>query len=472
MVMALLAILKSGGAYVPLDAEYPRQRLDYMVRDSRVRLVLTGEKLRDRLPLSGMEVVSLDGPDAARISRQSEANPAIINGEEDLAYVMYTSGSTGEPKGVMIPHRGINRLVCNSDYVQLGVDDRIAQVSNNSFDAATFEIWGSLLNGGRAVLMEGGELLVPARFEEWIESEGVTTLFLTTALFNEMVRQGAVFAGVKQVLFGGEMVDTDVVRKALEVGQQTRLLHVYGPTEGTTFSSWHEVNEVMPGARSVAIGKPIANTQTYILDEELQLTPVGVPGELCIGGIGLGRGYWNQAALTAEKFVPDPYSGKPGARLYRTGDPVRYVTEGAIEFLGRLDDQVKIRGYRIEPGEIETVLSRHEGVKDAVVVVREGATGAKQLIAYVVPNGIGVTKVHTSHEHLREYLRENLPEYMVPWAIIELRELPLTPNGKVDRRRLPNVEDSAGDRSQQMEYEGPRTEVEEILCGIWKKCCR
>jgi non-ribosomal peptide synthetase component F len=190
----------------------------------------------------------------------------------------------------MIPHRGINRLVCNSDYVQLGVDDRIAQVSNNSFDAATFEIWGSLLNGGRAVLMEGGELLVPARFEEWIESEGVTTLFLTTALFNEMVRQGTVFAGVKQVLFGGEMVDTDVVRKALEVGQQTRLLHVYGPTEGTTFSSWHEVNEVMPGARSVAIGKPIANTQTYILDEELQLTLVGVPGELCLGGIGLGRG--------------------------------------------------------------------------------------------------------------------------------------------------------------------------------------
>ncbi len=468
MVVALLGILKAGGAYVPLDAEYPQERLGYMVQDSGVGVVVTEEKLLERLPsyeLNFVQVICLER-EQEEIGQQSEENPEAVNGGEDLAYVMYTSGSTGQPKGVMVAHRGITRLVCNSDYVQVERGDRIAQASNNSFDAATFEIWGALLNGGRLVLMQGDELLVPARFEEWAVAEGITTLFLTTALFNEMVRQGVKFAGVKQVLFGGEMVDVNVVRKVIAEGQQQRLLHVYGPTEGTTFSSWHEVQNVGDKARTVPIGVPISNTQAYIVDEELRLAPVGAVGELCLGGEGLGRGYWKQAELTAEKFVPNPYSGRPGARLYRTGDRVRYGRGGAIEFLGRMDEQVKIRGYRIEPGEIERALLQHEGVKEAVVVAREIAGGEKQLVGYVVWEDEG----EGEREDLREYLRKKLPEYMVPWAVVELKELPLSVNGKVDRRRLPEPEERR--EWQEREYEGPRTAVEEIVCGIWAEVLR
>jgi amino acid adenylation domain-containing protein len=468
MVVTLLGILKAGGAYVPLDAEYPQERLGYMVEDSGVGVVVTQEKLLERLPayeMNFVQVICLEREEE-EIGKQSWGNPEVVNGGEDLAYVMYTSGSTGQPKGVMIAHRGINRLVCNADYVDLGAEEVLLQMAPVSFDASTFEIWGALLNGGRLALMPAG----PGSLEEIgkvVKEEGVTVLWLTAALFDAMVRERVEdLWGVKQMLAGGDVVSVESARRYLGNSEGGRLINGYGPTEGTTFSCCHGVGEVEAKLRSVPIGRAIGNAQAYIVDGELEMVPVGGVGELCIGGDGLGRGYWKKAELTAEKFVPNPYSGRPGARLYRTGDRVRYGRGGAIEFLGRMDEQVKIRGYRIEPGEIERALLQHEGVREAVVVAREGGSGEKQLVGYVVRAG-GVEGGGTRSEDLREYLRGKVPEYMVPRVVVELEELPLTANGKVDRRRLPGVEDGGGAQEREREYEGPRTAVEEILCGIW-----
>src|SRR5215831_9598322 len=470
MVVALLGILKAGGAYMPLDAEYPQERLAFMLSDSGAQLVITEDKLRECLASVPVKAISIDG-DAGQICRQSDVNPKSVTGGEDLAYVMYTSGSTGQPKGVMIPHRGITRLVCNADYVKLGPNERLLQMAPVSFDASTFEIWGALLNGGRLVLMPAGQ----ASLEEIgkvVKGEGVTVLWLTAALFDAMVRERVEdLSGVKQMLAGGDVVTVESARKYLAHSEAGTLINGYGPTEGTTFSCCHGVTELESGVKSVPIGKAIANTQAYIADQDLRLALVGTVGELYLGGEGLGRGYWKQAELTAEKFVPNPYSPTPGARLYRTGDRVRYGLGGAIEFLGRIDEQVKIRGHRIEPGEIQRALTAYECVREAVVATQVGVGGEKQLVAYVVlkesAEGTGgAEKPEISHERLREYLQGRLPEYMVPWAIVTLKELPLTANGKVDRRRLPKVESAgAGVR----EYEAPRTAVQEILCGVWSE---
>src|SRR5215831_11315736 len=471
MVVGMLGILKAGGVYLPLDPTYPADRLTFTLQDADVAIVLTQEKLKAALPAKIASLLCLDS-DWSQIASERKDNPEVICASQNLAYVMYTSGSTGQPKGVMIAHHAITRLVCNSDYVHLAAADSTAQTSNNSFDAATFEIWGALLNGGRVVLMPEAETLDPQRYAKWTEGQGITTAFLTTALFNEMVRQGVEFRGMKQVLFGGEMVDATLVRKAKENGKQERLLHVYGPTEGTTFSTWYEVNAVDEQARNVPIGRGIANTQVYVLGKELDLTPVGVPGELCIGGAGLSRGYWRRPALTAEKFVPDPHSNIPGDRLYRTGDRVRWTSEGVLEFLGRTDDQVKIRGFRVELGEIETVLADCPGGEAAVVLVREDTPGQRQIVGYVVPQGKkkgAVAPGLLSGDSIREYLRTKLPEYLAPGAIVLLDELPLTQNGKVDRQKLPDPREAGVQMAEDGEYAAPETPVEEIICGIWEE---
>ncbi|HYR06596.1 MAG TPA: amino acid adenylation domain-containing protein [Longimicrobium sp.] len=461
MVVASLAILKAGGAYVPLDPDYPRERLAFMLADSGVRVLLTQESLRAALPVDdGVAVVSVDG-DRARIAAAPAEDPCVATGPRDLAYVIYTSGSTGTPKGVAVEHRSVVRLVRDTDYVSLGAADRIAQASNVSFDAATFEIWGALLNGGAMVGIDKDVALSPRGLADALRAHGITTLFLTTALFNAIAREVPdAFAPLTNLLFGGELVDPAAVRRVLDAGAPRRLLHVYGPTENTTFSSWHLVDAVEAGAHTVPIGRTLAHSTLRVLDASLHPAPVGVPGELYVGGDGVARGYLGRPALTADRFVPDPFDAAGGARMYRTGDRVRWTAEGAIEYLARLDGQVKVRGFRIEIGEIEATLRRHPGVADCTVVARTDAAGAWQVVAYVVGDA--------DAESLRAHLRRTLPDHMVPGAFVAMDALPLTPNGKVDRRALPAPDFAAAEDR----YVAPRTPTEEVLAAIWAEVLR
>ena len=385
LIVALLGILKAGGAYVPLDGGYPAQRLRFMLEDAGVALLLTQQGQQEVVPEGeATEVVYLD-EEWEQFRSESQENPAIVTKAENLAYVMYTSGSTGQPKGVGVTHRAINRLLRNTNYIQLEEDDRVAQASNASFDAATFEIWGALLHGAQLVGLEKETLLSPAEFKREIAAQHISTIFLTTALFNQIAQSlPESFAPLRYLLFGGEASDAQSVRRVLEAGKPRHLLHVYGPTETTTFTTWYEVRDVEASARTIPIGQALSNTEIWVLDEHMRLAPVGVTGELYISGDGLARDYLRQPELTAEKFVPHPYSAEPGARLYRTGDLVRYLSDGNIEFLKRMDQQVKIRGFRIELGEIEAALQDHPAVRESIVIVREEIPGDRHLVAYVV----------------------------------------------------------------------------------------
>jgi amino acid adenylation domain-containing protein len=394
MVVGLLGILKAGGAYVPLDLEYPKDRLAFMLADAEVPVLLTQERLVKGLPAHRARVVCLNSEWEA-ICKESQANLPSSTTAENLAYVNYTSGSTGKPKGICIPHRAVNRLVFNTNYVKLTPSDRVAQASNCSFDAATFEIWGALLQGARLVGITKDVMLLPGVFAAQIRDQEISALFLTTALFNQLAQEvpGA-FQSVRHLLFGGEAVDPRWVREVLNHDPPERLLHVYGPTESTTFASWQMIERVAEGATTVPIGSPIANTKLYVLDRHFNLVPIGVPGELYIGGDGLARNYLNRAELTAEKFIPNPFSEEPGGRLYKTGDLVRHLADGSIEFLGRLDQQVKLRGFRIELGEIEAVLGQHPAVRDTVILAREDVLGDKRLVAWCLQPSFFWTLCH------------------------------------------------------------------------------
>jgi len=466
MIVGLLGILKAGAAYVPLDPDYPKERLAFMLEDTQLTVLITQEALLDQLPKQKAKIVCLDR-DWPEISLCAKANPGTGMSAEDLAYVIYTSGSSGQPKGVAIPHRAVIRLVINTDYVRLSPSDVMAQASNISFDAATFEIWGALLNGARLVVVSKEALLSPEELSTSIERHGITVLFLTTAIFNQMVeRIPAELGKLRHLLFGGEAVNPQLVRELLETGGPERLVHVYGPTETTTFASWYLGEKVAREATTVPIGRPIANTQLYILDCHVKPVPVGVAGELYIGGDGLARGYLNHPELTAEKFITHSFDGEVAERLYKTGDLARYLADGNVEFLGRIDNQVKIRGYRIEPGEIESTLNQCTGVRESAVIARVNDVGEKCLVAYVVANAN--TKLNS--QHLRLYLKEKLPEYMIPTAFVFLASLPLTPNGKLDRRALP--EPVLDRREDPTGYVAPRTAVEQVLAGIWAEVLR
>jgi amino acid adenylation domain-containing protein len=463
MIIGMLGILKAGAVYVPIDTSYPKERIAFIMDDTKTPALLTQQSLAADLPESQSIILNMD-TDRDKIERESADNPPTLTNADDRAYVIYTSGSTGKPKGVVVPHRAINRLVLNTDYVQINKDDRIAQASNAAFDAATFEIWGALLNGAILAGITKDVMLSTQEFVDQLRSQKISAMFLTTALFNQLANEvpGA-FRTLKNVLFGGELVDPKSVRSVLLNDPPQRLLHVYGPTENTTFSTWHLVKDVAEKASTVTIGKTIANSTYYVVDKNFQPVPVGVPGELCLGGDGLSLGYFNRPQLTAEKFVINPFNDKEGSRLYRTGDLVRYLPGGDIEFLGRIDQQVKIRGFRIELGEIESLLKEYPQLKDAAVLAREDTPGDRRLVGYIVPDGETVP----NNNELRNFLLEKLPDYMVPFIFIKMDSLPINPNGKVDRKALPKPDQSRPDLEKA--YVAPRTDLEQFIVDIWKE---
>ncbi|MEH2084715.1 MAG: non-ribosomal peptide synthase/polyketide synthase [Nostoc sp.] len=457
MIIALLAILKAGGAYVPLDPEYPSERLSFMLQDTQVKVLLTQAKLLEFLPQHQALVVCLDA-DWQSISVENQDNLNSTVNAENPAYVIYTSGSTGTPKGVVVNHQAVNRLVLTTNYIQLTADDRIAQAANIAFDAATFEIWGALLNGAMLVIITKSVLLSPQKFADSLQEYEVSVLFLTTALFNQLASLvPQAFSSLKYLLFGGEAVDPRWVQEVLDKGAPRYLLHVYGPTENTTFSTWYLVENLATTGTTIPIGRAIANTQTYILDRNLQPVPVGVVGELYLGGVGLAQGYLNRPELTNERFISSPFDN---SKLYKTGDLARYLPDGNIEYIDRVDNQVKIRGFRIELGEIETVLGQHPQINSVVAIAREDIPGNKRIVAYIVPQ----PQQKSTISELRTLLKSKLPEYMIPSAIVILESLPLTPNGKIDRRALPAPD---LDSTLVEQYVAPRTPIEELLAQIW-----
>jgi amino acid adenylation domain-containing protein/non-ribosomal peptide synthase protein (TIGR01720 family) len=544
LVVGILGVLKAGGAYVPLDPTYPRERLAFMLADTQAHVLLTAttgdrrpetrdrrSETGDRRPETGDEKDALNNllscvsgsrvsvsvvdliVDWPRIARMSDTNLAIDVTADNLAYVMYTSGSTGQPKGVRIVQRSVVRLVLETNYIDLSTDDVLAQLAPISFDAATFELWGALLNGARLVIFPAHSPSL-AELGQTLTRYGVTTLWLTAGLFHQMV-EGCLdgLRSVRKLLAGGDVLSAEHVRKVLHELGGCRLINGYGPTENTTFTCCYPMADASQVGDSVSIGRPIANTEVYILDHLLQPVPIGIPGELYIGGAGLARDYLNQPELTAEKFIPNPFAARNEERgtrnedtkeqrtknkeqsagssddticnlqsaicnrMYRTGDLARYLPSGDIEFLGRNDSQVKIRGFRIELGEIEAALALHPAVRESVIVAREDIPGAKRLVAYIVPNDERRTINDENHSssliahrssfqaELRAFLKQHLPDYMLPAVFVLLDTLPLTPNGKIDRRALPAPDHERPELATG--FVAPQTLVEQTLANLW-----
>ncbi len=465
LIISILAITKAGGVYVPLDAEYPLQRLSFMLEDVKGNILLTQSKLLDRFPgFSGHSIcIDKQWPD---IENEKLDNPCVDVSATNLIYVMYTSGSTGQPKGVCIEHKSVARLVRETNFIKIDAADTFLLLAPVSFDASTLEIWGSLLNGAKLVIYPEQKISLD-RLGHVLQENAVSILWLTSVLFSQMVEQQlASFKGVKTLLAGGEVLSLTHVKNYLSFLQENSLLehHLvngYGPTENTTFSCCHVMDADTVLSTTVPIGKPISNTTVYILDENKNPVPPGINGELYIGGDGLARGYLNQHELTHEKFVDKAFDGGENLRLYRTGDLVRYTDEGNIVFIGRIDNQIKLRGYRIELGEIETLISGMEDISEALVMLREDDSGDKRLVAYLLLKN----KENDDISAVREYCQNNLPSYMVPSAFVVLDSLPVNSNGKIDRKALPMPDDIRGSLSNV--YTAPGTQVEQQLAAIW-----
>ncbi|AFY93866.1 non-ribosomal peptide synthetase [Chamaesiphon minutus] len=457
-IVGILGILKAGGAYLPLDLSYPAERLAFMLADANVSVLLTKQTSIDRLPPHSARIVYVD-TDWDKIATASGANPQQSVRASDVAQVMYTSGSTGRPKGVLMPHRGVVRLVKETNYLDFSPAQVWLQLAPISFDASSFEIWGSLLNGAKLVLFPG-EKPTLGELGQIIARHQITTLWLTAGLFHVMVDERIEdLRPLRQLIAGGDVLSVPHVQKVLSMLPNCQLINGYGPTENTTFTCCHRVTS-LARFNSIPIGRPIANTQVYILDLDRQPVPIGVPGELYIGGDGLAQGYLNRPDLTAEKFITNPFAG--AGKLYRTGDLVRYLPDGEIEFLGRIDNQVKIRGFRIELGEIDAVLSQHPQVREVRVIDREDRPGDKRLVAYIVTH-----RAQPPTEDWRSFLLFRLPEYLVPSAFVTVDALPLTANGKVDRRALPTPDDDLQVSTEERVV--PRDEIERQLAEIWER---
>ncbi len=457
MVVGLLGILKAGGAYLPLDPTYSWERVAFVLDDSRAPLVLTQLRWLDSLPTPRARVVSLDEMHAA-VERESAENLHHYATGENLAYVIYTSGSTGAPKGVQVPHRAVvNFLHSMSVEPGLGEMDVLLAVTTLSFDISVLELFLPLTVGARVVIVTREVATDGTRLSAELESSGATVMQATPATWRLLKESGWRGSPYLKILCGGEALTSDLADQLLQMGKS--VWNLYGPTETTVWSTAYRVES---RGTAIPIGRPLANTEVYVLDGERQPVRIGAPGELYIGGAGLARGYLNRPELTAQKFVPHPFSSDPGARLYRTGDLARWRADGNLEFLGRLDQQVKLRGFRIELGEIEAALTEHPLVAQSVVLLREDRPGEKQLVAYVVSRQAGTSP---GAPELRKALRRALPDYMVPAAFVTLDALPLTPNGKVDRKALPVP---AADYSVASEtFIAPRTPIEGLLAGVW-----
>ena len=481
VIVSLIAILKVGAAYVPVDPSYPASRLAFLIQDSQAKVLLTQRTIASELPALETNIVLLD-QDWPVIALEAQHNmdciPAAVHSPDQLAYVMYTSGSTGNPKGVLVPHRAVLRLVKNNHFASFSADEVFLQLAPISFDAATFEIWGALLNGGKLVLGPA-DRITPEEIGRLIATYGVTTVWLTAALFHLIVTEHiGVIRPLRQLLAGGDVLSVAHTRKVCEELPHIKLINGYGPTENTTFTCCHHITIESLAGGTVPIGKPIANTRAYILDANKKAVPPGVTGELYAAGDGLALGYLNSPELTAEKFVEFTLETGRTEKLYRTGDLARYrssESDGTIEFLGRGDTQVKIRGYRIELAEIENALERSPLVRAAVVAVRtdwvsaSDAPGDKRLAAYIIPAVPGdiATLAAQLVPQLRKHLQEQLPDYMQPAAIMLLESLPRTINGKVDRRALPAPVPEQLMRARSIVY--PRTPAQETLAAIWSK---
>jgi amino acid adenylation domain-containing protein len=457
MVVGLIGILKAGGAYVPMDTIYPKDRLDYMLESSQATVLLTQSSLLEYFAPSSARVVCIDR-DWQAISAQSAENLSINVQPENVAYVIYTSGSTGKPKGVQIEHRAlVNFMTSMRGEPGLARQDSLLAVTTLSFDIAGLEIYLPLLVGARLIIATQAATHDGLQLSSMIDELGVNTMQATPATYKLLIESGWQGVDGLKILCGGEALPHELANQLLD--RCASLWNLFGPTETTIWSTLQQVNSM---SGEVAIGHPIANTQCYVLDEQLRPTPSGVPGELYIGGAGLARGYMNDPDLSAEKFIANPFSTVPGERLYKTGDRVRHLSDGRLEFMSRIDLQVKVRGFRIELREIESSLSQHPAIKETVVGVMNDASGSNRLVAYYVAQGEGCTQ-----DGLRRFLSQKLPEYMVPSAFIVMESLPLTPNGKINRKALraptglrPDLETS---------FELPRNERERIIAGVWQQ---
>jgi amino acid adenylation domain-containing protein len=457
MIVALLAVLKAGGAYLPLDPQYPRERLAFMLEDAQAGVLLTQEHLRIAHSLEGAQVVCLDAERAA-IAAHSDENPPHLSTGDHLAYVIYTSGSTGRPNGVQISHGALLNLVhWHREAFAVTAQDCATQLAGVAFDASVWEIWPYLTASASLHLPDEETRLAPLSLRDWLVAEGITVSFLPTPLAERlMVLEWPRETRLRLLLTGGEQLHLYP-----DAGLPFKLVNNYGPTENSVVTTSGEVRPATRTQGPPNIGRPIANTQVFLLDRDLRPVPPGAVGELYLAGAGLARGYLRRPDLTAARFIPHPFSSEPGARLYRTGDLARYLPNSSLAFEGRVDAQVKLRGFRIEPGEIETTLDGHPAVSKSLVVLREDRPGYKRLVAYVVEQaGVGALSAE-----LRDYLRQRLPNYMLPEAFVMLDAFPLTPNGKIDRRRLPAPE--LAQAQSGTAFVAPGTPTEQAMAKVW-----
>jgi amino acid adenylation domain-containing protein len=456
MMVAVLGVAKSGAAYVPLDPAFPSRRLAYMIEDSRLSILITQQSLLDLWGDPAVSIVCLDTSEAT-IAEEASTTPVAAGHASHLAYVIYTSGSTGKPKGVQVSHGAIANFVRSmSDRPGFAPGDVMLAVTTLSFDIAGLELYVPLACGGTVVIATREEATDGAALLALVEARDVTVLQATPATFRLLLEAGWVDTPRLRVLCGGEPMPTELADAML--ARAASVWNMYGPTETTV---WSTIDTVAVDDK-ITIGKPIANTQVYVLDAQLHSLPVGVPGELYLAGSGVARGYLGRPALTAERFVPDPFTRRPGARMYRTGDVARFMEDGRLECLGRVDNQVKVRGFRIESGEIETALAALPSIRESAVVARPDASGTPQLVAYVVVDGA----VEANQRQWREALKATLPDYMVPGVFVRMDKLPLTANGKVDRHALPAPSGAARERDHT--YQAPESGIEQGLARIWE----
>jgi amino acid adenylation domain-containing protein len=461
MVVGLLGILKTGAAYVPIDPNYPVDRLEYMLTDAQIEVLLTQQSLVQHLPAQVKQLVCLD-TDRAQIAQAATTAPLVNIHPDDIAYVIYTSGSTGKPKGVEVLHRGVVNFLTSMQH-QPGIvaTDRLLSVTTLSFDIAVLELFLPLTVGARVVLISRADGMDGRELAKMIDTARITIMQATPSTWRLLLE--AEWAGNRQlkILTGGEPISRDLATQLL--AKSAAVWNMYGPTETTIWSTVEQLTADQP----ISIGRPIANTEIYILDPQLQPVPIGITGDLYIGGVGLARGYWQRPDLTNEKFIPHPFKANP-ARIYQTGDLARYLPDGKIECLGRADYQVKLRGFRIELGEIEALLCQHPTIAQAIAIIREDIPGDHRLVAYLVTKSPSTTP--PTPGDLRQFLQQKLPDYFLPSAMVVLPALPLTPNGKIDRQALPAP--ATANFQLQTSFVAPTTPTEISLAAIWCQVLR